>query len=107
MRDWSPAASTRMTREPVSSVVPAKTTDPSRLEAASDSPVMAAWLTSASPDSTVPSTGMTFPASTRIFSPGRICSMGTWHMPPSSTRQTRSIFMLRLAASAARVFFRV
>ncbi|UQT46406.1 hypothetical protein M5E88_09990 [Akkermansia muciniphila] len=38
MRDWSPAASTRMTREPVSSVVPAKTTDPSRLEAASDSP---------------------------------------------------------------------
>ena len=67
-------------------------------------PVMAAWLTSASPDSTVPSTGMTFPASTRIFLPGRICSMGTWRMPPSSTRQTRSIFMLRLAASAARVF---
>ena len=69
---------------PSSMAVPAYTYMPSSFFTGTDSPVRLAWFTMASPDTTTPSSGITFPICTVTISFSRILERGTSTSVPST-----------------------
>ena len=74
---------TRNSIAPSSSIVPAKTSSPSRFSTGTDSPVMGAWLTEALPFVIWPSRGMRSPGLTRTVAPSGTSSTGFSMISPS------------------------
>ena len=75
---WLPTASARTTRRPRTTTEPACTCDPVPTLTGRFSPVIADWLTMASPSTTSPSTGMATWSCTTTSSPICKVSIGTW-----------------------------
>ena len=71
---------------------------PFSLRTGSDSPVIDAWFTIASPESTMPSSGITLPTRTETRSPSLISEIGTSTSPSSVFCHTLSIFKDMLPA---------
>ncbi|OPY28352.1 MAG: hypothetical protein A4E28_01609 [Methanocella sp. PtaU1.Bin125] len=99
----SPLRVVAISMVPISLIVPVKTWSPGLLLTGTDSPVIDAWFTWASPLATVPSTGIFSPALTITTSPGLTSSGATVRI--SSPRRTEAVAGARLIS--ARSAFRV
>jgi len=97
-----PARVTSISSVPDSFSVPAKTWSPLVFSTGSDSPVMVAWFTTASPLRTVPSAAILSPGRTRMRSPGeRLCASRSSSVPSGKITCAR-VGVRRTSDSTAR-----